>query len=142
MQLLAASTLIAVNWGTYIYAVNHGHVVDAALGYFINPLVTVALGVVDLPRAAQPWQFVALIIAVAAVAMLTARSASRPYIGARPGPVVRSLRAVKKVVDADPRVSVAVETLWATPVAVGFLIWAAGHRTTAHFANHGAGHRR
>ena len=45
LQLLAASALIAVNWGTYIWAVTHGHVVDAALGYFINPLVTVALGV-------------------------------------------------------------------------------------------------
>ena len=44
VQLLGASAFIAVNWGTYIWAVTHGHVVDAALGYFINPLVTVALG--------------------------------------------------------------------------------------------------
>ena len=46
LLLVCASALISVNWAIYVYAVNNGHVVDAALGYFINPLVTVALGLV------------------------------------------------------------------------------------------------
>ena len=54
LLLTAASALISVNWVIYVYAVNNGHVVDAALGYFINPLVIVALGAAHLPGAAQP----------------------------------------------------------------------------------------
>ena len=68
LLLAAASALISVNWVIYIYAVNNGHVVDAALGYFINPLVTVALGAAGLPRTAQPARSSsALAIAVVAV---------------------------------------------------------------------------
>ena len=64
LQLLAASAFIALNWGTYIWAVTHGHVVDAALGYFINPLVTVALGVVVFRERLNRWQLLALVLAV------------------------------------------------------------------------------
>ena len=64
LLLAAASALIAINWGTYIYAVTHGHVVDAALGYFINPLVSVALGVVIFRERLRRLQLVALVIAV------------------------------------------------------------------------------
>ena len=77
-QLLAASAFIAVNWGTYIWAVTHGHVVDAALGYFINPLVTVALGVVIFRERLNRWQLLALVLAVAAVAILTAEVGEVP----------------------------------------------------------------
>ena len=64
LLLACASALISVNWGIYIYAVNNGHVVDAALGYFINPLVTVALGVLIFRERLNRAQFVALAIAV------------------------------------------------------------------------------
>src|SRR3954451_12267307 len=79
-QLLAASALIAINWGTYIWAVTHGHVVDAALGYFINPLVTVALGVVIFRERLDRWQLLALALAVIAVGILTAEVGEVPYV--------------------------------------------------------------
>jgi chloramphenicol-sensitive protein RarD len=139
LQLLAASALISINWGTYIFAVTTGHVVDAALGYFINPLVSVALGVVVLRERVNRRQAVALAVAVAAVAVLTAQVGAPPYIA-----VVLALSfgvygLVKKVVAADPRVSVAVETLLALPPAAGYLITLGvlGH---GHFLNNGAGH--
>ncbi len=122
-QLLAASAFIAVNWGTYIWAVTHGHVVDAALGYFINPLVTVALGVVIFRERLNRWQLLALILAVAAVAILTAEVGEVPYVALILAFSFGFYGLIKKVVDADPRVSVAVETLWALPVAVGFMVW-------------------
>src|SRR5690606_3366459 len=53
--LTLAALLIAVNWGTYIYAVNIGHVVEAALGYFINPLVNVLFGVVLFRERLRRW---------------------------------------------------------------------------------------
>ena len=138
-QLLAASAFIAVNWGTYIWAVTHGHVVDAALGYFINPLVTVALGVVIFRERLNRWQLLALILAVAAVAILTAEVGEVPYVALVLAFSFGFYGLVKKVVDADPRVSVAVETLWALPVAVGYMIWLeVSHQ--AHFVNYGAGH--
>lgn len=139
LQLLAASVLIAINWGTYIWAVTHGHVVDAALGYFINPLVTVALGLVIFRERLNRAQFAALAVAVVAVIVLTAEVGKPPYIALVLAVSFALYSLVKKVVDADPRVSVAVETLWALPVAVGFLIWLeVVHQ--AHFVNHGPAH--
>jgi chloramphenicol-sensitive protein RarD len=139
LLLAGASALISVNWGTYIYAVTHDHVVDAALGYFINPLVSVALGVLVFRERIGRWQLVALAIAIVAVVLLTIEVGEPPYIA-----VVLALSfgvygMVKKVVDADPRVSVAVETLLALPIAVGYLVVleTAGQ---GHFLGSGAGH--
>ncbi|MGH3639886.1 MAG: EamA family transporter, partial [Mycobacterium sp.] len=80
LLLAAASALISVNWGVYIYAATHGHVVDAALGYFINPLVTVAIGVLVFRERIGRWQLVALALAVVAVVVLTAEVGTPPYI--------------------------------------------------------------
>ena len=139
LLLLAASGFIAINWGTYIWAVTHGHVVDAALGYFINPLVSVALGVVIFRERLNRWQLVALALAIVAVVILTAEVGEVPYIALVLAVSFGIYGLVKKVVDADPRVSVTVETLWALPVTVGYMIWLqVSHQ--AHFANYGPGH--
>jgi chloramphenicol-sensitive protein RarD len=139
LQLLAASALISINWGTYIYAVTNGHVVDAALGYFINPLVSVALGVAVFRERINRWQAVALIIAVAAVAVLTAQVGAPPYIAVVLAVSFGIYGLVKKVVAADPRVSVAVETLLALPLAAAYLI-TLGVLGQGHFLNYGARH--
>jgi chloramphenicol-sensitive protein RarD len=138
-QLLAASTLIAVNWGTYIWAVTHGHVVDAALGYFINPLVTVALGVVIFRERLNRWQLCALVLAVAAVAILSAEVGEVPYVALILAFSFALYGLIKKVVDADPRVGVTVETLWALPAAVGYMVWLQIHHQ-AHFVDYGTAH--
>ena len=139
LQLLAASAFIALNWGTYIWAVTHGHVVDAALGYFVNPLVTVALGVVIFRERLNRWQLLALVLAVVSVVILTAEVGDVPYVALILALSFSFYGVIKKVVDADPRVSVMVETLWALPVAVGFMIWLeVSHQ--AHFVNYGGGH--
>jgi chloramphenicol-sensitive protein RarD len=139
LLLLAASALVSANWGTYIYAATHGHVVDAALGYFINPLVTVALGVLVFRERIGRWQLVALVIAVAAVVVLTAGVGAPPYIAVALAVSFALYGLVKKVVVADPRVSVAVETFLALPLAGGYLIAldVLGH---GHFANYGTAH--
>jgi len=139
LLLLLASALIAVNWGTFIWAVTHGHVVDAALGYFINPLFSVALGVVLFAERLNRWQVVALLLAVAAVAVLTAEVGELPYIALVLAASFAFYGLVKKVIDADPRVSVAVETLWALPLAGGYLIWLQATHG-GHFVGFGAAH--
>lgn len=139
LQLLGAAVLISVNWGTYIYAVTTGHVVDAALGYFINPLVSVLLGVLVFRERINRWQAVALVLALVAVVILTVELGAPPCIA-----VVLALSfgvygLIKKVVRADPRVSVAVETLLALPFAAGYVIMleVLGH---GNFLNHGTWH--
>jgi chloramphenicol-sensitive protein RarD len=139
LLLAAASTLIGINWGTYIFAVTHGHVVDAALGYFINPLVSVALGVFILRERIRRLQLVALAGAVAAVAVLTAQVGGLPVIALVLATSFGVYGLVKKVVAADPRVSVAVESLLALPIVGGYLI-ALQIAGDAHFIGLGAGH--
>lgn len=139
LQLAIASALIAVNWGTYIYAATHGHVVDAALGYFINPLATVALGVLVFRERISRWQAAALTLAVIAVVVLTVEVGDPPYIAVALAVSFALYGVVKKVVQADPRVSVAVETLLALPLAGGYLV-VLQVLGQGHFVGHGTWH--
>jgi len=78
--LAAAAFLVAANWGVYIYGVNSGHVVESSLGYFINPLFTILLGVVVLGERLRPAQWVAVGIGAAAVAVITIDYGRPPWI--------------------------------------------------------------
>ncbi|MFI7426114.1 EamA family transporter RarD [Micromonospora sp. NPDC049836] len=78
--IATAAALIAVNWGTYIYGVNSDRVVETALGYFINPLVIVLIGVFLLRERLRPAQWVALAVGGAAVAVLTVDYGRLPYL--------------------------------------------------------------
>lgn len=139
LLLAAASALIALNWGTYIYAATHGHVVDAALGYFINPLVTVAFGVLVFRERIGGLQAIALAVAVVAVVVLTVGVGAPPYIAGALALSFALYGVVKKVVVADPRVSVAVETFLALPFAGGYLV-VLEVLDRGHFATSGAEH--
>ena len=139
LLLLAASVLISINWGIYIWAATNGHVVDAALGYFINPLVTVALGVLVFRERIGRWQLIALALAVVAVVVLTAEVGAPPYVAAGLAVTFALYGLVKKVVVADPRVSVAVETFLALPLAGGYLI-TLQVLGQGHFLGYGTGH--
>lgn len=77
---LAAAILIGINWLTYVWAVNAGFIVETSLGYFINPLVSVLLGVVLLKEQIRPWQWVAIGIAAVGVLYLTVSYGSLPWI--------------------------------------------------------------
>jgi chloramphenicol-sensitive protein RarD len=79
-RLLFAGCLLAVNWGTYIWAVNSGHIVETSLGYFINPLLNVVLGVLILRERLDPGQWVAVAIATFGVGYMTVQVGSLPWI--------------------------------------------------------------
>lgn len=139
LLLAAASMLVSANWVIYIYAVNNGHVVDAALGYFINPLVSVALGVLVFGEKLNGTQGLALIIAVMAVVVLGVEAGTAPWIAVGLAVTFGLYGLVKKIVPTDPRVSVGVESALAAPFALAYLAFAGlgGH---GHFLGHGAGH--
>ena len=75
-----AGTLLAINWVTYVWGVNAGYVVEASLGYFINPLVSVLLGVIFLQERLRPLQWVPVVLAAAGVTYLTVSMGKLPWI--------------------------------------------------------------
>ncbi|NUT92334.1 MAG: EamA family transporter RarD [Saccharothrix sp.] len=137
LMVAAASALIAVNWGVYIYAVNTGHVVEAALGYFINPLVSVVLGVLVLRERLRGLQYAALAIAVAAVVVLAVDYGRLPWISLVLACSFGVYGLIKKTVPLDATSSLTAESMVLGPVAVGYLLWLGGAGT---FHDHGLGH--
>jgi len=117
--LAIASLVIAVNWGVYIWAVNHGHVVESALGYYINPLVTVLLGVVLLRERLRRWQWVAVALATCAVIALTIDLGRPPWIALVLAFSFATYGLMKNQVRMPALESLAVETaMLALPAAV------------------------
>lgn len=118
LQLTAAAAFVSVNWLTYIWAVNHGHVVEAALGYYINPLLTVALGVGLLREHLRPTQRMALGLGAAAVAVLTLSYGRPPWIALILASSFCAYGYVKNGIGVPAGVSLAVETAVMVPVAL------------------------
>jgi chloramphenicol-sensitive protein RarD len=117
-RLTLAAVFISVNWLTYIWAVNSGHVVDAALGYYVNPLFTVALGVVVLHERLRPAQKVALGFGVASVLVLTVANGRVPWIALVLAGSFGMYGYLKKDAGAAALTSLAVETAVLAPVAL------------------------
>ncbi|MET8224171.1 EamA family transporter RarD [Streptomyces sp. NPDC004082] len=134
-----AATVITVNWGVYIWAVNAGHVVEASLGYFINPLVTIALGVLVLKERMRPAQWAAVGIALAAVLVLTVGYGRPPWISLCLAFSFGTYGLVKKKVNLGGIESLAAETAIQFLPALAYLLWLSA-RGGSTFAVQGAGH--
>lgn len=119
--LLLSTLLIATNWFTYIWAVEQARVVEASLGYFINPLVNVGLGVVFLHERLRRAQLAALLLAAAAVAWLTHLQGQLPWISLILAFSFGLYGLVRKQVAADALVGLLVETLLLLPAAMLWL---------------------
>ncbi len=137
--LALAAVVIAVNWGTYIWGVNNGHVVETSLGYFINPLVTVLMGVVVLGERLRTMQWVAMGIATVAVVGLTVEYGRPPWVALVLAFSFGSYGLAKKKANTGAVESLTVETLVLAPVAAGYLLWL-GAQGTSTFTTEGAGH--
>lgn len=119
-----AGALIYVNWQTYVYGVSTGQVVEAALGYFINPIVTIFLGVIVLRERLRITQWIAVVISIAAVVVLTVGYGALPWIALVLAFSFGAYGLVKKQVgrDVDAVSGLTLETVWLTPVAIIQLI--------------------
>ncbi|MFC4011011.1 EamA family transporter RarD [Nonomuraea purpurea] len=137
--LTLAAVFVTVNWGTYIYAVNTGHVVESALGYFINPLVSVLFGVVLLRERLRPLQWVAVGFGALAVLVLTLDYGRLPWIALTLAMSFGVYGLVKKQANVAATESLAVETLVLLLPALGYLLFLQG-TGTATFAHEGAWH--
>src|SRR6478752_730615 len=137
--LTLAACLITVNWAVYIWGVNNGHVVETSLGYFVNPLVTVLMGVFILGERLRRWQWAALGVAAFAVVVLTVDYGRPPWIALTLALTFGSYGLCKKQANAPAIESITFETTMIAPVALAYLGWLTW-RGESDFAGHGAGH--
>ncbi|MET0288439.1 MAG: EamA family transporter RarD [Pseudoxanthomonas sp.] len=122
LPLLAlSSVLIAFNWGLYIWAVTHGHVIEASLGYFINPLVSVLLGVVALGERLRALQWIAVAFAASGVAWLTWHAGAPPFIAFGLAVSFALYGLVRKLVAVEAMSGLAVESLYLVLPALLYL---------------------
>jgi chloramphenicol-sensitive protein RarD len=137
--LALGAALVTVNWATYIWGVNNGHVVETSLGYFINPLVTVLMGVFVLGERLRPWQWTALAIGALAVAVLTLDYGRLPWVALVLAFSFGSYGLCKKQAGAPAVESLTLETMLIAPLALTYLGWLS-LRGDSSFTHHGAGH--
>ena len=134
-----ASVLVATNWLVYVIAVNSNHVADAALGYYINPLVNVLLGLVFLSERLRPLQKTSITVAATAVVMLTIIAGQPPVQALMLAFSFGFYGLVKKRVDMSAMASLTAETLILAPVAAGYLLVLEA-RGTGTFGHISVGH--
>lgn len=121
--LIIASLLISVNWFIYIWAVNHHHMIDASLGYYINPLVSVLLGMIVLKEILTIYQYISFVLAAVGVIIATISYGQFPWIA-----IVLALSfglygLAKKLINVDSTVGLTLETLIVTPIAAIYIGW-------------------
>jgi chloramphenicol-sensitive protein RarD len=121
--LIIASFLISTNWFIYIWAVNHHQMIEASLGYYINPLVSVLLGVIFLKEKLSPTQYASFIIAGIGVLILGISYGKFPWIS-----IVLALSfgvygLAKKMIKVDSAVGLTLETLVVTPFALAYMVF-------------------
>jgi chloramphenicol-sensitive protein RarD len=136
--LALSATLISCNWLMYVWGVTHAHIVDTSLGYYINPLVNVVLGVFVLHERLNRAQWIAVALAAIAVLYLTLLAGRPPWIAGTLAISFSLYGLVRKVISVEALPGLATETLLLLPLAVGYLLWceaagsgALGHATPA-----------
>lgn len=136
-----ASALISVNWGLYIWAVNSGKVADSSLGYFINPLLSIALGAIFLGERLDRGTKAAVAVATLGVAFAGFYSGRLPWISLALAGTFGFYGLVKKKAGLDPLLGLAAETLIAAPFALAWLVLehGAGRGAFGSPANGGGG---
>jgi chloramphenicol-sensitive protein RarD len=122
-MLLLSGVLIACNWGLYIWAVNAGHVVETALGYFINPLLNVVIGVLFLRERLRALQWVSVAIALCGVLWLTVQYGRLPWIALTLATSFGLYGVLRKLAHVDSVTGLGVESAYLFLPVLGVLLW-------------------
>ncbi|MBC2680895.1 EamA family transporter RarD [Corynebacterium anserum] len=123
LLVAAAAAVISVNWGLYVYAVNNDHVADAALGYFINPLVSVMLAVLVLREGLSGLQRIAIGLAFIAVVIMTIMLGNPPWISLGLAFSFGVYGLIKKKIRLSPQISLMAETTVLAPFGVMYILY-------------------
>ncbi|RYD49399.1 MAG: EamA family transporter RarD [Sphingomonadales bacterium] len=130
LLLVASAALIAANWLVYIWAVQHGHVLESSLGYFINPLVNVALGIAVLGERLRKWQGVAIIIAGLGVVTMAFSGGGSVWISLALAVSFGLYGLLRKIAAIDALGGLTVETVLLAPLCLAWLAACARNGTT------------
>ena len=124
-----SATLLAINWGVFVWATISGHLLDASLGYFINPLLSVALGMIVLGERLRRMQWIAIGLAAAGVGVLTWRGGQVPWVALVLAVTFGGYGLVRKLAKVEALVGSSIETVIMAPIAaiyLGVLAWRGG----------------
>ena len=121
--LALSGALVSINWLTYIWALRNGRIVETSLGYYINPLVTILLGVIFLGERMRWWQVAAVLLAACGVVNEIVAFGALPWAGLLLAVSFGFYGLVRKRIDIDPTVGLGVETAYFAPMALAFLLW-------------------
>lgn len=135
LMLLLTGTLISFNWGLYIWAINHGYILQSSLGYYINPLVNVLLGYLFLHERLNRAQTVALMLALAGVVYFTIDYGHFPIISLGLAFSFGIYGLLKKKMGLNATPALTVETIWMMPAALVFITFlcSQGQSALNHF---------
>ena len=139
LLLALAAVVITFNWGTYIYGVTHDRVVETSLGYFINPLVTVLMGVLVLGERLRPLQWMAIVVGALACVVLTVDYGHPPWIALVLAFSFGTYGLAKKQAGAEAIESLTLETMLLAPFAAAYVAWLVA-RGDSTFGTEGTDH--
>lgn len=128
---LCSSVLIAVNWGIYVYTIVSGRTLEASLGYFMNPLISVALGAVFLKEELRLGQKVSVMLAALGVLWITLSTGNAPYLGLCLSTSFALYGLLRKIAPLGSLEGLALESLMLMPPALGYLVWLYSQGTLA-----------
>jgi chloramphenicol-sensitive protein RarD len=128
LRFVATATVVSINWGIYIWSINSNRVVDASLGYFINPLVNVLLGALVLGERLRAAQWAAVGVAALGVVWLTVQAGTLPWIGLVLAVSFGTYGLLRKTAPLGALEGLALETALLFPLAFGYLVWLAAHQ--------------
>jgi chloramphenicol-sensitive protein RarD len=134
-MLFLTSSLIGLNWGVYIYAINHGHIVESSLGYYINPLISVLLGVVFMKERLSRPQRIAVFFALTGVVWLTVHIGHLPWISLTLAISFSFYGFLRKKVNLESMPGLLIETMIMAPFAVWYL-WHVDQNQTGVFMHY------
>ncbi|GAB3753587.1 EamA family transporter RarD [Microlunatus parietis] len=123
LLLAAAAAVISVNWGVFIWAATHGHVVETALGYYINPILSILFGVVLLSERLAPIQWVCVGLAAVAVIVLGFDYGRPPWVALVLAVSFAVYGLLKKKINAGAVETLTIESAYLVPIALGYLIF-------------------
>ena len=122
-RLIASAALITINWVAFVWAVNANHVVDVSLGYYINPLVNVLLGIFVLSERLNRTQWIAVALAAAGVAYLTFETGHVPWAALIVAMSFALYGLIRKTVTVEALPGLAIELTLLLPLAIAYLLW-------------------
>ncbi len=123
LGIFIAGLILNLNWGTYIWAVNHNHIIQTSLGYYINPLVSVMLGMIFLHERLSLWQLLAFILAAAGVVSLTIQYGAFPWVAVILALSFGLYGLFKKLINIGSITGLTLETMLTSIAAVIYLVY-------------------